>query len=122
MLSLPSILIVRVNRTFSGDSLCKHRKTALPLRPRLLDQVRDTIRRKHYSLHTEQSYIHWIKRFIFFRGKRHPAEMDAPQVTAFLNHLATDGHVAAATQNQALAALLFLYREVLETSCRGSKG
>ena len=89
-------------------------QTPLPLRTRLLDQVRDTIHRKHYSLRTEQSYAHWIKRYIFFHGKRHPSEMGATQVTAFLNHLATDGHVAASTQNQALAALLFLYREVLE--------
>lgn len=86
----------------------------LPLRPRLLDQVRDTIRRKHYSLRTEKSYIQWIKRFIYFHARRHPAELGAAHVTAFLNHLATDGHVASATQNQALAALLFLYREVLE--------
>lgn len=89
-------------------------QAVLPLRPRLIDQVRDTIRRKHYSLRTEQSYIHWTKRFIFFHGKRHPAEMGATQVTAFLNHLATQGRVSASTQNQALAALLFLYREVLE--------
>lgn len=91
-----------------------HQQSPLPLRPRLVDQVRDVIRRKHYSLRTEQSYIHWIKRFIFFHEKRHPAEMGAPQVTKFLNHLATNDHVAAATQNQALSALLFLYREVLE--------
>jgi len=115
MLSLPGILIVGANQTFSWRL---HRQTpqqsALPLRPRLLDQVRDTIRRKHYSLRTERSYIHWIKRFIFFHGKRHPAEMGASQVTAFLNHLAMEGRVAAATQNQALAALPFLYKEVLE--------
>ncbi|MFZ1907800.1 MAG: integron integrase [Burkholderiales bacterium] len=81
--------------------------------PRLLDQVRDAIRRRHYSIRTEQSYIHWIKRFIFFSDKRHPKEMGAQEVTAFLSHLARDRDVAAATQNQALAALLFLYKEVL---------
>jgi integron integrase len=81
--------------------------------PRLLQQVRDAIARRHYSYRTEQAYIHWIKRFIYFSGKRHPAEMGAPEVTAFLNHLAQDRDVAAATQNQALSALLFLYREVL---------
>jgi integron integrase len=83
-------------------------------RPRLLDQVRDAIRRRHYSYRTEETYIHWIKRFIYFHGKRHPREMAAVEVTAFLNHLAKEREVAAATQNQALAALLFLYKEVLE--------
>jgi integron integrase len=84
-------------------------------RPRLLDRVRDAILRRHYSYRTEQAYVHWIKRFIYFSGKRHPAEMGAPEVTEFLNHLARDRDVAAATQNQALSALLFLYREVLGT-------
>ncbi len=81
--------------------------------PRLLDQVSDAIRRRHYSYRTEQSYIHWIKRFILFSDKRHPRDMGAQEVTAFLSHLARDRDVAAATQNQALAALLFLYKEVL---------
>jgi site-specific recombinase XerD len=81
--------------------------------PRLLDRVRDAIARRHYSARTEESYIHWIKRFIYFSGKRHPAGMGAEEVTAFLNHLARERDVAAATQNQALSALLFLYREVL---------
>src|SRR5262245_11029639 len=81
--------------------------------PRLLDQIRTAIRRKHYSQRTEETYIHWIKRFIYFSGKRHPAQMGGPQVTAFLNHLAAERHVASATQNQALSALLFLYKEVL---------
>jgi len=81
--------------------------------PRLLDQVRDALRRRHYSHRTEQSYVHWIKRFIFFSDKRHPKDLGAPEVTAFLTHLARDRDVAAATQNQALAALLFLYKEVL---------
>lgn len=83
--------------------------------PRLLDQLRDTIRRKHFSLRTEQTYVHWIKRFILFHGKRHPREMGAAEVTAFLNHLARERHVASATQNQGLSAILFLYREVLGT-------
>ncbi len=80
---------------------------------KLLDQVRETIRRKHYSLRTESTYIDWIKRYIFFHGKRHPAEMGAPELEQFLNHLAVDKKVAAATQNQALSALVFLYHEVL---------
>ena len=87
---------------------------AAPARPRLLDQVRDAIRRRHYSYRTEETYIHWIKRFIYFHSKRHPREMAAAEVTSFLNHLARDRNVAAATQNQALSALLFLYKEVLE--------
>lgn len=81
--------------------------------PRLLDRVREAIRRKHYSRRTEETYIHWIKRFILYFGKRHPMEMGATEVTAFLNHLATERHVASATQNQALSALLFLYKEAL---------
>ena len=84
--------------------------------PRLLDQVRDRIRVKHYSIRTETQYLQWIKRFIFFHGKRHPGEMGAAEVEAFLTHLAVDGGVAAATQNQALSALLFLYRDVLGVS------
>ncbi len=89
-------------------------QASLPLRPHLLDQMRDTTRRKHYSMHTEQSYSHWIKRYIFFHDKRHPAELGANRVTAFLNQLATGGQVSASTQNQALSALRFLYREVLD--------
>jgi site-specific recombinase XerD len=83
--------------------------------PRLLDVVRDAIRRRHYSLRTEQSYVHWIRRFIYFSGRRHPRELGAPEVTGFLNHLARARNVAASTQNQALSALLFLYREALQT-------
>ena len=87
---------------------------APPPRPlRLLEAVRDVIRLKHHSLRTEDTYVHWIKRFIYFHGRRHPREMGAAEVTAFLNHLVQTRDVAAATQNQALSALLFLYREVL---------
>lgn len=82
--------------------------------PRLLTRVRDKIRLKHYSIRTEQAYTDWIKRFIFFHKKRHPADMGAVEVTQFLTHLAVKGKVAAATQNQAKSALLFLYRDVLE--------
>ena len=83
-------------------------------KPRLLDQVRDRIRVKHYSIRTEQAYLGWVKRFILFHGKRHPLTLGAPDVERFLTHLAVEGKVAASTQNQALAAVLFLYREVLE--------
>ena len=84
-----------------------------PPPPKLLDQVRDRLRVKHYSIRTETQYLQWIKRFILFHDKRHPREMGAVEVEAFLTHLAVAGRVAAATQNQALSALLFLYREVL---------
>jgi len=86
----------------------------LTLKPRLLDQVRDSLRRRHYSLRTEKVYIHWIRRYILHHGKRHPAEMGPVEVTAFLSDLARRQHVAASTQNQALAALLYLYKQVLE--------
>ncbi len=81
--------------------------------PRLLDQVRSRLRLRHYSLRTEQAYIGWIRRFILANGKRHPRDMGVMEVEAFLSRLATDGKVAAGTQNQALSSLLFLYREVL---------
>ena len=80
---------------------------------KLLDQVREIIRLKHYSIRTEQTYVDWIKRYIFFHNKRHPKEMGAPEIEAFLTFLAVRRGVAASTQNQALNALLFLYREVL---------
>jgi site-specific recombinase XerD len=78
-----------------------------------MDVVREVVRRRHYSYRTEETYLHWIRRFIHFSGRRHPRELGAAEVTAFLNHLVSERHLAAATQNQALAALLFLYKEVL---------
>lgn len=87
--------------------------TSLPSSPKLLDQVRGKIRLKHYSIRTEQAYVDWIKRFILHNGKKHPNELGAEEVEAFLTHLAVQGRVAASTQNQAKSALLFLYREVL---------
>jgi integron integrase len=81
--------------------------------PSLLDQLRGKIRLKHYSIRTEDAYVDWVRRFILFHGKRHPAEMGAGEVEAFLTHLAVEGQVAASTQTQAKSALLFLYREVL---------
>ena len=84
-----------------------------PAPPKLLDQLREKIRVRHYSIRTETQYVHWAKRFILFHNKRHPNVMGAPEVEAFLTHLAVEGNVAASTQNQALSALLFLYREVL---------
>ena len=82
--------------------------------PKLLEQVRETIRALHYSLRTEETYLRWIKRFILFHGKRHPREMGAQEVQQFLSHLAMAGRVAASTQSQALSAILFLYQQVLK--------
>ncbi|GHU04566.1 integron integrase [Betaproteobacteria bacterium] len=87
--------------------------TNTPPTPKLLDQVRERLRLKHYSIRTEHQYVQWARRFILFHRKRHPVEMGAVEVEAFLTHLAVQENVAAATQNQALSALLFLYREVL---------
>jgi integron integrase len=85
-----------------------------PAQPKLLDRVREAIRTRHYSPRTEQAYVHWIRRFIFFHKLRHPAEMGKPELNAFLSHLAVREHVSASTQTQALSALVFLYRQVLE--------
>lgn len=81
--------------------------------PKLLDQVRQTARLKHFSLRTERAYAQWVYRFVVYHGKRHPREMGAREIQAFLTWLAVERDVAASTQNQALCALLFLYREVL---------
>lgn len=82
--------------------------------PKLLDQVRACIRLKHFSRRTEQAYVGWVRRFVVFHQLRHPAELDATHVRDFLSHLAVEENVAASTQNQAFAALLFLYRVVLK--------
>jgi len=86
---------------------------------KLLDQVRDVLRLKHYAYRTEQSYVDWIKRYILFHNKRHPKDMGRAEVEAFLTHLAVRGNVAASKQNQAFSALLFLYREVLHQDLEG---
>jgi integrase len=84
-----------------------------------LDRVRIAARRHHYSLRTEQSYVAWVRRFILSHGKRHPEDMSAAEVVAFLSDLAVRGRVAAGTQNQALSALLFLYHHVLDRELEG---
>jgi integron integrase len=84
------------------------------VKPKLLHLVRQAIRIRHYSPRTEQAYVHWIRRYIFFHKVRHPAEMGKPELNAFLSHLAVREHVSASTQTQALSALVFLYRNVLE--------
>ena len=86
----------------------------MPEPRRLLDQVRDAIRVRHYSIRTEDAYVAWTKRFVLFHGKKHPSAMGAGEVNAFLTHLATEGNVSASTQAQALSALLFLYKHVLD--------
>lgn len=91
----------------------EQQETYHPQKPRLLDQVRHALRAKHYSIHTEEAYVHWIKRFILYHNKCHPQEMNSPEIEQFLTHLAVEKNVAASTQNQALAALLFLYQTVL---------
>jgi integron integrase len=82
--------------------------------PRLLDRLREAIRVRHYSIRTEEAYVQWTRRFVLFHNKRHPASMGAVQVNDFLTHLAVNGNVSASTQNQALSAILFLYRHVLD--------
>jgi len=81
--------------------------------PKLLDRVRDAIRAQHYSIRTEEAYVGWVRRFIVFHNKRHPAEMGEPEINQFLTHLAVAENVAASTQNQALSGILFLYQAVL---------
>src|SRR5215510_763303 len=88
-------------------------------RLKLLDQVREVARLRHFSIRTEQAYAAWIRRFILFHGKRHPRELSGPEVTVFLTHLAVREKVSASTQNQALNALLFLYREVMHIPLEG---
>lgn len=85
-----------------------------PRPPKLLERMRIHLRTRHYSIRTEEAYIDWARRFILFHGKRHPRDMGAVEVEAFLSHLAVERHVSASTQNQAKAALLYLYKQVLE--------
>jgi integrase len=82
--------------------------------PKLLDRLREALRSRHYSRRTEQTYCHWVKRFIYFHNLRHPAQMAEPEINAYLTHLAVKEKVSASTQNQALSALIFLYRHVLD--------
>lgn len=86
----------------------------MDVKPKLLDQVRQKIRIKHYSIRTEQAYVDWIRRYILYHQKRHPQDMGKPEIEQFLTHLAVERNVAASTQNQALSAILFLYKEVLQ--------
>ena len=95
-----------------------HRQSSSPF----LEEVRSAVRVRHYSLRTEDAYLGWVKRFILFHGKRHPGEMGEAEVGAFLTDLAVRGRVAPATQNQALNALVFLYKVVLGRPLAGIEG
>ena len=88
--------------------------TTPPRQPKLLERMRIHLRTRHYSIRTEEAYVDWARRFIVFHGKRHPRDMGVAEVEAFLSHLAVERHVSASTQNQAKAALLYLYKQVLE--------
>ena len=101
------------NQSATGTATLTDTQTVSRQPPKLLDRMREAIRVKHYALATERTYIHWAKRFIFFHNKRHPAEMGAPEVESFLSALATERNVSASTQNQAMHAILFLYKDVL---------
>ncbi len=108
------VVEARVTQTRHGPLRARAVVPAAPApKPKLLDQVRDAIRTRHYSYRTEEAYVGWIRRFILFHGKRHPAEMGPPEITQFLTALAVHRRVSASTQNQALAAVLFLYQHVL---------
>jgi Phage integrase, N-terminal SAM-like domain len=107
--------IYRLNRdqTATSSAAPTASAPASAAKPKLLDQIRQAIRTRHYSYMTEKAYVSWTKRFIFFHNKRHPAEMGETEIAQFLSALAQERHVSASTQNQALNALLFLYHEVL---------
>ena len=102
----------RYGLVFRGSAVCET-EAPEPPKLKLLDQVRDAIRARHCSRRTEECYVGWIRRFIIFHGKRHPMEMGEAEITGFLSALAVKARVSASTQNQALSALLFLYRDVL---------
>ena len=105
-----------VSKVASGSSLegqHPYQQSPAARKPRLLEQLRQALRSRHYSRRTEQTYCQWVKRFIYFHKVRHPAEMAEPEINAFLTHLAVKERVSASTQNQALSAILFLYRHVL---------
>ena len=112
----PSLLYVRPpeGNPCTSPFVVHETSPAEPRKPRLLDRVRAALRTRHYSPRTEEAYVAWIRRYILFHDKRHPAEMGAPEISRFLTALAVEGNVAASTQNQALSALLFLYGDVLE--------
>ena len=110
---LATLRYATVSSTARRRWLAREAGPPTPPKPRLLDRVRAAVRARHFSYRTEEAYVAWIRRYILFHGKRHPAEMGAPEITRFLTALAVEGKVAASTQTQALSAPLFLYRHVL---------
>jgi len=112
--------VVASTRLADGCWLVREQPDAPARVPTLVEVVRNALRTRHYSRRTEKAYVAWIRRYILFHGKRHPREMSAPEVSRFLTALAVEGKVTASTQNQALSALLFLYRNVLGVELRGS--
>lgn len=111
LISRVVLMVLSAQRLPSGTPV----RTSPAEQPRLLDRVRAAIRTRHYSLRTEEAYVGWIRRFVLFHHKRHPAEMGEYEINQFLTHLAVGADVSASTQNQALSAILFLYQAVLET-------
>ncbi len=105
-----------------GAGLARERGVCPARPPRLLDRLSSLIRARHYSPSTEKAYVGWVRRFVLFHGKRHPDAMGEAEVTAFLSDLAARRKVSASTQNQALSAILFLYREVLGRDLAGADG
>ena len=105
-LDLTPLVIIYTHKNSKGEDFMSE--------PKLLDQVRRAVRVRHYSIRTERTYVDWIQRYILFHNKRHPKDMGGPEINAFLSHLATNRNVAASTQNQALNAIIFLYKRVLE--------
>ena len=110
----PDVGIGSTNRPAAATSQAASGLTPQPQAPRLLDRLRGEIRVRHYSIRTESAYVDWARRFILFHHKRHPQDMGAAEVEAFLTYLAVERKVAASTQNQAKSALLFLYGQVLK--------
>lgn len=111
-----------MTETIEQNATHQHDAAEAPPKPRLLDQMREVIRVKHYSLRTEKTYIGWVKHFIRWSGMRHPKDMGAAEIEAFLSMLANQRDVAASTQNQALSALLFLYKQVLHVAQAAGSG
>lgn len=107
------------NKHSTTETNCNSETRTVAKPPRLFDRVRAAIRLRHYSIRTETAYLGWIRRYIFFHKVRHPDEMGAAEVVEFLSDLAVNGHVSSSTQNQALCALVFLYREVLGRELEG---
>lgn len=115
-LTAPTVALIEQNggsqSAHLARAVCGREPTRLE-KPKLLELVHEAIQARHYSPRTEKTYVSWVRRFILFHDKRHPGEMGEAEINAFLSHLGVKGRVSASTQNQALGAILFLYRHVL---------